>query len=169
MVLVHDLCTITGPQRRKGSGTHRALFGSCWLVWILSHQSDSLHGFEFGLPCLNDALSWCSHDMSARCVPDPFLLLGVGSGDETSPHCEIYCGSIPGWVAISARERLFMLPFLKILGSSRICSDDRGSGDSPGVAPPYHGHQQPGSKWLWHKSARSVRWGSFDLTRNSQK
>ena len=100
------------PKWRKGSGAHRALSGTCWhgiskfcctnqinAMWLARDYHVTprysrllLHVRAIDvLPCRDDALSWQSHDMlhpvrpkSAQCVPDPFLLLGMGSGDETT-------------------------------------------------------------------------------------
>ena len=40
--------------------------------------------------CHDDHMTCCSlcAPKSTRCVPDPFLLLGVGSGDETNTYSE---------------------------------------------------------------------------------
>ena len=106
------LSLMPGPHPQK-CGTHRALSGACWRDISEFCRTNQIHAMWLAcdhhviprdsqlllhvravdaLPYQNDALSWQLHDMlhpglcapkSAGCVPDPFLLLGVGSGHET--------------------------------------------------------------------------------------
>ena len=76
-------CPHPTPKRRKGSGTHQALFGSCWLgmsefcctnqscaMWLICDYNVILHYSQLlllmravdALLCQSDALSWQSHD-----------------------------------------------------------------------------------------------------------
>ena len=110
-------CPDPTPKRRKGSGTHQALFGSYWLgmsefcrtnqscaMWltcdyhVIPHYSQLLLLVRAvdALLCQNDALSWQSHDelhpvrpRKHSCVPDPFLTCVVMSGNETNVQVEL--------------------------------------------------------------------------------
>ena len=76
-------CPDPTPKRRKGSGTHQALFGSCWLgmsefcctnqsraMWLTCDSHVIPHYSLLvllvraldALLCQNDTLSWQSHD-----------------------------------------------------------------------------------------------------------